>query len=396
MLAAAAGLASPAALLGGDAPVRDDLLTGRLVDEYGQPLARWHVAADPVADWILEGPSASTDADGRFRFQVLPRRPHRIVAGPDGTWIRANATGPITGGWDVTIRVKPPQMPHARVRARFLSPDGEELRGVSAFLVPLEGTCVAAKIVTGPAERDDGLHRVATGVYEVFASHATCGTFDFGRREVSDAADVDLGALTFPRLGKVRVVAQAAADAAPAPIQITIARPRSDAARTGFPPAGGFYGTMYVGAAGAVATCPEIAVGAPVEGPLTPGSFVVRVEAAGVQGVQRVFEVRSGETTVLKIPVRAARERRVRLRFPGVVPTLAHVVVSDAAGDVAVDATIAGAVDPAFRLVPGTYRIDAEADDLRRFAGDLVVPADPEARLGAKLSPKPDAPVAPR
>jgi hypothetical protein len=373
-------------------------LRGHVFDEYGHPLVGdkstdrgWMVAASPVPDWVcgpyLRGASPEkwhvlTDADGAFDLWVHPGVLFRLCVsvrapGPEW-WSRALTTEPMTAGLcDVTLRVPPENMPHARIRCCF-----EDSRGKAVSAAP--GTEVALlqsdrhfathlTIAFDAAKSEWVSNRLAPGEYSVVAGLPSCGTYEFPAVCVRDAADVDLGTLRLPPTGRVRFTparSGAGSDGvAHAFVRRILSRDGSDALG---PILGGWGGRLAA----------DNADDAAVESDCLPGRYVAFVNGTKpsdmrAQNVEIPFEVRSGETTNVTIPLRSPPPRAMTLRYPGARPWQAMVTASDADGIVEARWRLIDEQDfppELLRLAPGRHAIVVWTSDRRRLTGTLDIP----------------------
>ncbi len=385
LLAAAVTAIAASVVLGGDSAADRKVIAGVVVDEYDHPLANWNVALLPIPEWMPSAPHGVTGADGRFRLTVNPRIAYRVQVAPSGTWPGPPITDPVRAGTtDLKLVVKPDLMRHARIRCRVVSPEGANLPSASVFVWGRGGGAATFELDAATGESVSG--RVEPGIYSVCANDPACGWYQFGPVEVKDAADVDAGTLTFPRLGVARIVPVLPDVPERGKVLYHVLGIFPEMQRRWY----GGASTYGMGKSG------EFADGSAVDCPVTPGKYLVRVDGIGVQTIERTIEVRSGETTTVPLTVSAPPMRAVRLRFPGVLPAMYRLQILEPSGDATWTSVMDEGAVAHVRLAPAKYRLDVETDDLRRFTADLVVPDDPTERLDVKLTPAPADPARPR
>lgn len=369
------------------------VITGRLVDEYDHPLAGpgtdhnacWRVGALLWPPWMrwwsyidgCSGPPGSpptgihepafgivTDAQGRFTLPVDRGVLHRLRVGLPGSFGRALLTGPMSGGLaDVVVRVPSSRMPHAHVRCRLVASDGSPIEKAKGYLCHDDGDFAGEAVFDaagGWVSRP-----VSPGRYSLVVHDATRGMREFGPWDVPDAADVDVGTLRMPPVGRVRFAASGDMSA----VCIDVCRAVAD------PPARwvSHSWNFFAGRA-------ELGGGTPsAELDLSPGRYRARVfvaPATEIEEVEVAFEVRSGETTTATIPLRVAPWRAVGFRCPGATPAYVGSTLTDSEGAVVGHRVGAGDGVSWFRLPPGRYAAVVDTSDERRLTGTLDVPAE--------------------
>jgi carboxypeptidase family protein len=377
------------------------VLTGRLLDEYGNPLARqpgwakdqgWLVAAECEQEWMnrpdSEDWSCLTDENGNFRLRVSLDALFRLrVIRTDKRWLLALRTEWISGGLaDITLRALPADMPHARVFCRIEDRHGAAVTGDGApeewvYLHRVDeagirhfhyGRRLTFDAVKGAWVSDP----LSLGRYAVVASISDWDVFEFPAVDVRDAADVDIGTLRLPPQGRARFVPARTGPGGDAPVKLSLACIGTYAGRD-LPSSPWWWGGWCLGFAGG----PELTGDAPVEQGLCPGRWSAHFSAidpvrSKFEYAEVPFEVRSGETTTVTIPVRGAPVRTIRVGLAGRTPSQAVVAVSDASG-VVVGRSVplaAGAQEFQTCLAPGRHTLVALTSDRRRLTGTLDIP----------------------
>lgn len=363
------------------------VLRGRVVDEYGHPLTRnpatangrgWVVSAEPEQPWMnrpdAECWGAMTDENGEFRLRVSPDALFRLQVRATDSLAPSLWTEPISGGLaDITLRVPPEGMPRSRVRCRVEDVDRSEPSPGAALEVRLHTTdgraagSLSFDAATGRWVSD----RLPEGRYCVVAGTAARHQA-FPSFEIRDAADVDLGTLRLPRPGRVRFVPDRSGPSSDGPVLLSLFGVRS-----------------FVSDAGELHTSlrhlwsargPDLSGDAPVEVAMSPGLCYVSnipTQPGVVERVHVPFEVRVGETTLVRVPLRGAPVRAVRLAFPGRAPSQALALFVDPH-----DRWVGGrwVIRPdqqiSIRLGEGRHAISVLTSDRRRLSGSVDVPAD--------------------
>jgi hypothetical protein len=378
------------------------VIAGRLVDEYGNPLARlpgwekdqgWLVVAQSEQEWMnrpdSEDWSCLVDENGEFRLRVSPDALFQLlVMRTDRHWLLALRTEWMSGGLTgITLRARPTDMPHARVVCRLEDRHGTAVRGDGA---PGKAVRVVLADVSRPANRyGDIAGRFAfdaakgawvsspmpLGRYTVRASIDGSGACDFPTVDVRDAADIDVGTLRLPAPGRVRFVPNRSGPDPDAPVRVTLSHARARAEPDEQ------FRAWYCGWIRGSARGPEFTGDAPAEQDLFPGRWCAHFSAVDpvrskFERAEVPFEVRAGETTTVTLPIRGAPGRTIRVGIAGRTPSQTIVTVADANGVVVgrsaplmSDAREFGAC-----LAPGRHTLVAFTSDRRRLTGTLEIP----------------------
>jgi hypothetical protein len=297
---------------------------------------------------------------------------------------------------DITLRVLPANMPRARLRCRLEDFDGKAVTGPPVAegqkSVPGDATLTLRRIdgdrrghysivgwLTFDAAQAAWIsNRVAPGTYAVFPSMSGARAFEFPAVEVRDAADIDLGTLRFPKPGRVRFVPERSGPGSDRAVRISILRVGS------FEPPVEWGGPLGWGWWSCSSANTELAGDDAIAERLCPGRYVAWV-AAVVPPFQPTFgrpeipfEIRSGETTDVKIPIRVAPVRTIRLCCAGTCPSQATAAFVDATG-VIVGRSWTGPTagwDCQVCLAPGHHDVVVLTSDRRRLTGTLDIPAE--------------------
>lgn len=370
-------------------------ISGHVVDEYGHPLTvprgatgnhGWQVIAIPSERWMQQPNSETwdvlTDATGAFALRVSPDALFRLCVRNLDSRSLSLLTEPMSAGLgDVTLRVLPGNMPHAHVHCRLEDSKGAALTGDAAsmrvFLFQHDRV-FAGHVAVDEGKGDWVSSRLAPGTYDVVASHPSVGTFEFPPVEVRDAADVDLGVLRFPAPGRVRFTPARSGPGSEAVASVSSGRLLSRLA-----PDVLYAWSWGIGWFWGAGPSVELRGDAAVEVEMCPGRYSASVHVPfpptdPIENVELPFEVRSGETTEVTVPLRAAPARTIHLQFPGSAPSQVMLTVSDTAGIVAGRRWLRPRdhPDPTIRLVPGRHQVVVFTSDRRRLSGTLDIPAE--------------------
>jgi hypothetical protein len=377
---------------------RPGLLQGRVVDEYGNPLARlpgwekgkgWRVFAEPEQAWMNE-PHSETwgclpDENGNFRLRVSPDALFRLrVWRTDWQALTLRTEWMSAGLSDITLRVLPADMPHARLFCRLEDFNGTAVTGDGApgkwvSLRRADEDSRGYREIGGRLAFDSAKgawvsNPLAPGSYGVVTYVSDRGAVEFPEVEVRDAADVDIGTLRLTRPGRVRFVAERSGPESDAPIRVDLRCVRRFEESPG--PIHRWW--WWGGARG-----PDLTGDAPAEQGLYPGRWYATLSPIDPVRSKFVyaeipFEVRAGETTSVTIPVRGAPLRWIRVGFAGRTPSQAIVAVSDASGVVVGRSWVLHEGRQEFQtcLAPGRHTLVALTSDRRRLTGTLDIPAE--------------------
>jgi hypothetical protein len=370
-------------------------ITGHVVDEYGHPLTAppgstgtygWEVIAIPSERWMQRPNSetwwVNTDATGAFAVRVSPDALFRLAVRNMDSCSVALVTEPMSAGLgDVTIRVLPSNMAHAHVHCRLEDSKGTTLTGDTASMQVFlfQRDRVFAGDVSIDASKGDWFSsRVAPGSYVVVASHPILGTFEFPAIDVRDAADVDLGVLRFPQAGRVRFTPARSGPGSDVVASVMIRRMLS-----GTPADKDFEWSWGKAWFWGIGPGVELRGDAAVEVDMPPGRYSTTVGVpkppfGSIENVEIRFEVRSGETTIVTVPLRGAPARTIHVVYPGTPPSQAMLTVSDAVGIVEGRSWLRPGdwPDPTIRLVPGRHSIVVLTSDRRRLTATLDIPEE--------------------
>jgi len=379
---------------------KSGVIAGRLVDEYGHPLARlpewgkdegWLVVADREQEWMNRPDSEDWDClideNGNFRIRVSPDALFRLlVMRTDRHWMLALRTEWMSGGLaGITLRALPADMPHARVVCRLEDRHGSAVTGDSApekwiYLTRPEAERNRYEKYLGRFAFDAAKGAwisspVPLGRYAVLAEISDWGAFEFPALDVRDAADVDVGTLRLPRQGRARLVPARSGPGSDAPVRVSLlcARPFAEPDEP--------FRTWYRGWIRGSARGPELTGDAAAEQDLCPGRWYAHFSAidpvrSKFEYAEVPFEVRAGETTIVTIPIRGAPVRTIRVGIAGRTPSQTIVAVADANGVVVGRSAplMNGAQEFQTCLASGHYTLVAFTSDRRRLTGTMEIP----------------------
>jgi hypothetical protein len=339
-------------------------IAGRVVDGAGgweNGSALFEVALVPVPPWAWPATPQgwrSTSRDGSFAFENVQPSRYRLVAMAGsmmGSLPVATSAEFDSEQKDFVFRLPATIKPKARVTAKLVDAQSRPIEKAVLCIEPVDNTTTAwaesnaAGIVArGP---------LAPWRYRFYAKDCPGGLVtDLGERDVV-TSDVDLGTVTFAAPGRARMTWTADGDVAPGTAHGTIVSVLADGWRVGVAGAFDFSGPS------------------PASWLLAPGRYVVRATGGTIEGVERTFEVRSGEETAVDVPLRAAPQRRVALRFPLGPPSIGRVRITDAAGGFVHESQLL-ATDLLVPLAPGRFRVAVDVTETITVSGTLDVPAE--------------------
>jgi hypothetical protein len=332
-------------------------LAGRVVDERGMPLERWHVAAvepDALLHWMR---TDTTDAEGAFRLTNCPRAGFvlalRSPAETFGDPVLVHGDFAL-GDDDVLLTVPDDARPSVFLRGRVVAADGGALVTPAVFCVS-ERTGNGTRVVPGA----DGVFRfgpLRPATYSLVAEAEGMGTLRTERRTLAPRADVDVGALELEPAGQVVVRA-------------TLAAPNVEAA--------GIAATLWQNDQRVDTLRFEGLEGRSL--PLAPGRYELRPYGFRCRAEARTVDVTPGATATVEVTYEPAAVRWLELVVPAADPaSRAEVRVrADDGSDVSA-LSVPGRNANRFRvwaggLEPGTYAYEATTDSGLTAGGSFQV-----------------------
>jgi len=355
------------------------VLSGRVVDDDGLPLAGLRVLARADRSCIPEGPIREslvaedlTDARGEFLLPARPDGPHvlQVLEKDAACALPLVQRYPVEPGEAVVLEVPRTARAGAAVRGRILHEDGEPLSRATIRAVRV-GWGEGAGVVTTLPDGSFLVEGLSRGRYRLLvdpdAEGARTGRrpFTLGVDSLEQGEVRDLGTHRLSREGQM--VAR-------------ILRPEGD------PPGPS---TLIVRDAEGVKILETVARGDQVRvAGLSPGGYRLDVVGFGRRSAAShtlAFAVREGDTSLVDLVIEAGVSRRLRFLEPeGIL--LADRLVAEVIEDTGRVAclveggrTESGKLQFRVDLARGRYRVVA-TDDLGRVAqGELEVGPEPEA-----------------
>jgi len=346
-------------------PVLDPgrVLSGRVVDQDGAPLAGWTLEASVGMHSPWRG-QAQTDAEGAFRMADLQPGTLRLELRRDlfNERIPTLSRQVGEGETEILLRVERDQLCDAGLSGRVVDARGAPLpkAGINLWA---PGSNSAPGFETDSRGFFRAEHLPA-GTYEVTLRAAEGASTRFlGQIEIQPRLVRDLGTLVIEDPGRVR---------------ITVA---------GAPPTvgGGFdeFSFQQTDGEGNERWAKSVGAGKASEAvELLPGSYRLVARAGkGFANQEALFELRAGEEVRLDLAPRAGNEVHLKIRHAGVLPreVLLEVWSESGAAVVRQRGNPVQAESPwLLRLAPGTYQASATTDDGRRAQGSFEVRLEAE------------------
>jgi len=320
-------------------------IRGRLVDERGVGLAGWFVVAEDepprAPDACATTDHRRTDAQGRFVFEGLGQHRHHLEAfDPRAPWRYPSAVGSgvVPGGEEVVLRVDPELRSSVRIRGTVVDESGRALANAVLrasqpdFRRGLEVTSAPdGSFELGPGPPGDWSLRVGA------PEHPDCPELALGPRALGADETWECGSIALLPGGTLL------AHGAPGP--------------GGSPSLAVLRGTSF--------HARMLAEGASWRSqPLAPGEYRLALLGEGIAAALLPFEVHSGATTELEIPLAAGLPVSVRVaadsRGTGRRPVLR---IDDANGTTCLEQELWFRPDGDYglelALAPGSYRLEA-------------------------------------
>lgn len=270
------------------------LVTGRVVDRQGAPLAGWGVWGE--SEWLVEDRAAGmlhgrslrrtdrTDVEGAFVLANLEPHPLDVTVAAPGEWPhppRARARGVRSGTGDLVLVVEDAKTLSARIAGRLLGANGRaplDARLVLWGLGESTGSFVAFDRASGAFE-----HAVALpGHYTLVVERAGRTLLTSGPHELVAGGRVDLGVLRLGVPGRVEVELVLDPDARPADLTLMLSGPGGESGRL------------------------ELDDAILRSGPLAPGAWTLELSSKGWFAPDVEVPVREGETARVRLEPRAA------------------------------------------------------------------------------------------
>lgn len=268
------------------------VVTGRLIDDAGAPIANASVTARLYAPGMIVGPwsrSATTDADGRFTLTDCgPDRVVGLTVGIDRAWI---SKGPFRlADAPLVVRLREDDMPTCHIFGRVLAPDGTPATNISVT-VQTRGTPSQRSPIDDPEGRFDS-GPLVPGESRAVLESPTLGQRATPWRHLLPKERWDLGDVRFERAGTLVVTAHHQSG-----------QPIEEAT---------FRLCCEDGAESSIA----IRDGTGRSGPLAPGQYVLHIEGDGFASSSEPCEVRSEVECRVDVTARPGVVVRLRLDLP--------------------------------------------------------------------------------
>ncbi|MSR62218.1 MAG: sigma-70 family RNA polymerase sigma factor [Planctomycetes bacterium] len=319
-------------------------IRGRLVDERGAGVAGWHVLVEddgsPVADACSTLGHAKTDAEGRFVVEGLGAHAHRLEAHPEGPVLfsPAVAAGVFPERDELVLRVDPTRLPSVRIVGAVLDQDGQPVPSAQLRLTNLAFGRSASASPAIDGSFDLGPYPSGPWSLSVKAAErADCPELLVGPHELAAGETWDCGALVLQPGGALHVRTSGAAGLAPTFVVLQ--------------------GTTWRGRL-------HVDGDAWRSDPLAPGSYRLAVRGPGVVAALVPFEIESGETSELALPLAAGAPLELRLLADPAGPYQRPVLrLRDASGASVIEEELfqqrVGGYRVELALVPGVYHAEA-------------------------------------
>jgi RNA polymerase sigma-70 factor (ECF subfamily) len=323
-------------------------VTGRVLDERGEPRAGWSVRIEDLSTMAFEtdNDSTRTAADGSFRFRNVSERAHLVrVSAPRSLFAVATRHGVWPGPEELLFRVHEDELPSARVVGTFLDEAGNVVPEMQVMIVPEVydySPILSPDPLTGTI--DSGL--TPPGFTRVYVRTPGRASFLLGPHALATGETWDLGEVRLAPEGTllVRLVGDA-----PAPELELLLTTNFEALFTGD-------GTERRSS------------------PLRPGTHRLELRGGEHEEALVTCEVLAGQETVVEIPLRRGWRAPVAVRGASEAAGLV-LAVRLASGELLEhELTPAPGAETRdeFRLAPGEYPCEARAGG-RTATGTLVV-----------------------
>lgn len=347
------------------------IVTGRVLDERGGPLAGWTVSANAgmTSRWHA---SAKSDAGGAFRFTDCASGSLELqLFAPEQSPILPALTRALAPDEDeVELRIARDELPECSLAGRVLDEAGEPAHG-SVSLWRADAS--SARSIPLDAEGRFAVERIPPGRFELIATmdglpRASLALLDLRPRE-----RLDLGELRLDAPGRVRITVGGAAPSASAAYSTFLFRAQVDEAS----------GRRAIHTS-EMAQARDADLGIA----LAPGRYRLRAHASrGFADEERELEVRSGEETLVDLQPREGRFAHFEVVVPdaAALPERVRMRLFDEGGREFWDTRSPASPRESRRfgcgsnLRPGFYTLEAESADGRRASARFeVVLSEPE------------------
>ena len=186
------------------------IISGRVIDREGQPLAGWNCYADP-SHWSDQGVvhprNDRTDADGRFLLANLGDCPHSVsVSAPGEIPVppRARVEEVLPGTEDLEIVVGDRETPSAHLRGGLTAEDGSVPSDASVIVFPVgssRGLFAVFDSETGAFRRGP----LMPGSYQLVVDRGGRGVLQTGVIHLAGGERRDLGILRIEAPGRIEL-----------------------------------------------------------------------------------------------------------------------------------------------------------------------------------------------
>lgn len=289
-------------------------VSGRVVDDAGQPLANWLVAA--VDDGYLGRQllSKRTDEQGAFALNNWPKEAVRLEVHDPDAWTQDAVTmlhDPRVGQQDLVIRIPRDARATASIEGRIVDEHGDAIAGAQVIVWRVGSD-------SGSAERADpksGGFRIAPlrpGAYRLTLEAPLRGQRELPIVDLTRDEHRDLGVLPLAPAGFVRVEL-----VEPPGIRLAEAPDVS-----------------IVGPGGVTLALISFQDLAGRSDPLAPGTYSLRIASSDVRADAETITIASGAETAVRIQLKRATSRTLELVLPAgfAGSERVRVVVTDAHG----------------------------------------------------------------
>ena len=329
------------------------VLSGRVVDDQGAPLAGWTVQAmiGTHSSWRAQ---AETDADGAFRMVDVKSEPlildlyHDVFAERFPT-LQRNVD---VDESEVVFQVGRDDLCTVTVTGRILDPERRPIPSANVALWPL-GSWYGSGAESDVRGEFRAEH-LRPGTYEVSLGFPELPSLFFGRITLAPEEVRALGEIVLQPPGTVHITIEGAELAGRGEFASFSFQQLDDEGHSHW---------------SASATAAEALAGVALQ----PGHYALLASGrTGIASVSRPFELAAGDTVTVDLVPRPGRHVYASIEVPSgtAIPDWVQSSVRDGAGELIAESLGRASTDRRqthyLQLVPGTYELEAEASDGRR------------------------------
>lgn len=339
-------------------------IRGRVLDEASNPLAGWSVHLFDSVDGT--GGSATTDPQGSFRFEGLDPNEHSLmVFDPavmreySGTFAALKVSGVRPSADEIVLRVPGSSTPSVRILGVFLDEQGQPMPG--AEVMPWHGGGNSSGLKCEEATGRFELGPFPPGRWRLNLRAPGRATVFLGPRELAPGETWDCGEVRLAPVGRVVARLQPGGIELGEDLKLRIRQ-------------GGWWRSEGLDGDGLLRSAS-----------LPPGHYEIDVLGGSYDEVAVPFEIRSGEETLVDVPIRAGHLATVRVKLADPSVSRVELCLTTKGNPFALSRTVGRSKDgdflEGFHLAPGTYGVEASAPG-RHAKGQLVVePVDRDGNV---------------